>query len=134
MWRADTQVAALRTDAHPAGDRLERGRGHDRSGTGRHAVEAQAVVLVRVVHRRVRELVGDPGRTRCTRAQELAQRRGRAAGRPGIRVEPAAVAHGDHAPAGPIPGHHRAHPAATPARLPHGRAAHSRAHRGGQDR
>ena len=36
--------------------------------------------------------------------------------------------------AGSLPGHHRADPAATPARLPHGRAAHSRAHRGRQDR
>ena len=51
MRCADAEVAPLRADAHPAGDRLERGRGHDRPGPRRHAVEAQDVVLVRVVHR-----------------------------------------------------------------------------------
>src|SRR5690349_19189000 len=101
MWCAYAQVAPLRTDAHPAGDRLERGRGHDGARAWRLAVEAQALVLVRVVHRRIRELVGDPGRTRCAGAQELAYRRGRTAGGPGIRVEPGTVAHGDHTAAGP---------------------------------
>lgn len=107
MRRACRQMVALPADADSAGCRVARDRSNHRPGAGRDARQADPVVLVRVLYRRVRKLLSDSGRARQPCAARVAHRRRRPGGCPSLRLGSRAMADDHPAPAGYLPSDHR---------------------------
>ena len=100
MRRPGQQVAAVSPDADSAGGCMAQVKPPPGPSRAHDARELMTLVLVCLLHRRVRELVGDARRAGQPRAPRLAGRRRRPAGGPDFAWDPERWRTVDSAPAG----------------------------------